>query len=132
MIDMTTISAAISSVSSGIEIAKAVKDSSNSLEQAEIKLKMAELISVLADAKVAFAELQEELLERDKQIRRLKEKAELKDSMKFERPFYWKYDDDTKDGPYCSLCYDEREKLIRLQKSVNSPIFYCGHCKSSY
>lgn len=73
MADIATISAIFSSVKTATEIAKLIKDSNTSLEEAEIKLKMAELISALADIKIELSEVQ--LTQRKKKIEYLSLKS---------------------------------------------------------
>ena len=50
MADIATIAAALGSLKTATDIAKLIKDSGSSLEQAEVKLQIAELISSLAEA----------------------------------------------------------------------------------
>jgi len=64
---MIDIAVAVGSVKSAIEIAKLLKDSAGSFDKAEVKLQLAELIGSLAEAKIQIAEIQEALLERDRE-----------------------------------------------------------------
>ena len=66
--DMASITAALGSIKAAVDLAKLIKDSGASLEQAEVKLKIAELISALADAKIELATIQGVLLEKDLKI----------------------------------------------------------------
>ena len=50
--DMTAITAVLGSIKTATEIAKYIKDSNVSFEKAETKLRLAELIGALADAKL--------------------------------------------------------------------------------
>ena len=65
MTEISTISAILGSVKTATEIAKLIKDSYFSLEKAEMKLKLAELISALADAKIEISEIQELILQKE-------------------------------------------------------------------
>jgi len=115
MPDIGTIAAALSSLKSATEIAKFISDSGVSLEKAEVKLKFAELVGALADAKIEIAEIQGLLIEKDETIRELKAKAELTGNLVFENRCYWKVEGEEKDGPFCQRCYDVESKLVRLQ-----------------
>ena len=66
MADITTINAVLTSIKTASDLAKIIKDSNKTLEQAEIKYKLAELISALADAKMEIAEVRELLSSKDK------------------------------------------------------------------
>jgi hypothetical protein len=130
--DMVTISTAVSTLKTSIDIAKALKDSDEIFEKAEIKLQLAELISSLADAKMQIAEIQEQLIINEKEKNALLEKIKLKDELIFDKAYYWrKINEDEKDGPFCQTCYDLEEKLIRLQGG-NNDYWTCYSCKSSF
>lgn len=124
MPDITTIGAALASIKTATEIAKLIKDSGVSLEQAEIKLQIANLISSLADAKIELADLQVE-------FNQLKEQLSQRDSVKWVKPYYMRQLDDIMDGPFCPTCYDNNEKLIRLQGSGENG-WHCLICKGFF
>jgi len=47
-----------------------------------------------------------------------------------EKPYYWKkITEQEKEGPYCQLCYDKDQKLIRLQDWGNGE-WNCQSCKT--
>jgi hypothetical protein len=79
--DIGAISAIISSIKTATDIAKLIKDSDISLEKAEFRLKPAELISALADAKIQVAEIQQALEEKDAKLRRLHEQIAVKQKL---------------------------------------------------
>jgi len=68
-------------------------------------------------------EAQKELLKMEKRIqdlekenRKLKEKLEIKENLIFEKNAYWlKKENGERDGPFCSVCWDDSNKLIRLR-----------------
>src|SRR5690554_2842044 len=111
MPDITTISTLLSSVKTATEIAKFVKDSDSSIESAEVKLKMAELISALADVKIELADLQESQRERDQEIVQLKSELQRKGATRFDGQLYWMSDDET---PFCTVCMEKDEKYHHL------------------
>ncbi|MDR3553767.1 MAG: hypothetical protein P4L55_03335 [Syntrophobacteraceae bacterium] len=131
MPDIATIASALSSIKTAVDIAKLIKESSVSLEQAEVKLKLAELISALADAKIEIANVQEALVGKDRQIAELRELQNIRERLKYEAPYYWMDRDGTKDGPYCQQCWDNSQKLIRLQGSTDG-YWHCRTCDSGY
>lgn len=131
MPDIVSISAAITSLKNATDIAKLIKESGATLEKAEIKMKLAELISALADAKLEVSDLKELLVSKDEEIRKLQESQDLKKHMIWEKPYYWNMQSGEKDGPLCPQCYDSDSKLIRLQESGTGS-WHCRTCNASY
>jgi hypothetical protein len=129
--DISSISAVLGSIKTATEIAKLLKESDLSLEKAETKLKLAELISALADAKVEIAEIQQTILKKDDELRKLQEQFVVKEKLEWDNPYYWINDQKGKDGPFCQQCYDKNHELIRLQGDGHG-WWECKACKSSY
>jgi ribosomal protein L37AE/L43A len=127
--DLATIATALSSIKTATEIAKLIKSGEKSLEQAEYKLKVAELVGALADAKIEIAGIQDIILEKDKKISSLEERFNLRESMVWEKPYYWKKSTDQKDGPFCQQCFDNEQKAIRLQGEDGAGVWTCNTCK---
>lgn len=132
MPDIATIGAALGSIRSAYDIAKIIKDSSSSLAEAEVNLKLADLINALAEAKFEIAEVQDLLLEKDRAIKELEEELKLKANREYEPPYYWlNKEDGTKDGPYCQPCFDTGGRYIRLQAEGNGS-WRCLACKTYF
>jgi hypothetical protein len=129
--DLTSISAALTSIKTAADIAKLIKDSDSSLERAESKLKLAELMSALAEAKIEVTEIQELLFDKDSQIRALQEQLAIKGRLQWEAPYYWLVNESSKEGPFCQHCFDTDAKLIRLQGN-GSGFWDCTACKNVY
>lgn len=117
---LTDISTILTSVKTATDIAKLLKESDISLEKAETKLKLAELIGALADVKMQLADVRELLVEKDEEIKRLENKFKLRGNLVYEQPYYWLETDDEKEGPFCSSCQDDKQKLARLIESQNT------------
>ena len=131
MADIATIAAALGSLKTATDIAKLIKNSGASLEQAEVKLQIAELISALAEAKIEIADIQSALMEKDRIISSLSEKLTIKQNIVWDSPYYWLVNEADRDGPYCQRCYDVEQRLVRLQGSGKSG-WGCRSCKSSF
>ena len=129
--DVGSISAALSSVKTATDIAKLIRDSDATLEKAEVKLKLADLISTLADARIQIAEIKESLISKDDQIRELSDKLEIRGKAVWDSPYYWLVVDSDRDGPFCQCCYDKDTSLVRLQ-SYGTGYWQCKACKSDY
>ncbi|WP_323001804.1 hypothetical protein [Denitromonas sp.] len=132
MADLTAVSTVLSSIKAATDIAKIVRESGLTLEQAEYKLKLAELVEKLADAKLELASIQDVIDERDRQIKELKEAAIVKGKLSFDPPYYWLVGENgLRDGPFCQQCYDSSAKLIRLTGFGNG-YWECKTCNSNY
>ncbi len=129
--DISSIAAMSGSLKSAFELAKAIKNSYESYDKAEIKNQMADLLFKLADTKIELAEIQELLIAKDNKIRELEATLHIKKNVKFERPFYYLIENDQKDGPYCQTCYDSNIQLIRLQTGYNN-YWSCLNCGNSF
>lgn len=129
--DMASIGAGLTSFKAVLDITNILKNSVTSLGDAEINLKFAELLMSLADLKTEIAETQYILVEKDKRIKDLETKLNIRDKMVFEDPVYWMYSDGKKDGPFCPQCYDSKEKVIRLQ-TYGDDNWKCETCGTSF
>jgi hypothetical protein len=132
--DLTSVTAVLGSIKTATEIAKYIKDTDLSLEKAETKLKLADLIGALSDAKLEGVGVQQTLAEAEARIRELEQTLETRVKVRWEEPFYWLDDDSdglTPDGPFCQHCYDGGGKLVRLQ-GYGDGYFECKVCKNSY
>jgi hypothetical protein len=131
MADMLVIGSVLSSLKTATDIAKFIKESNVSLEQADHKLKLAELISALADAKIEIAEIQELILEKDEELKSLQNQLDVSKNIIWQEPYYFIEDDQGRHGPYCQPCYDSERKLIRLQGSGGKiGLWICLSCKN--
>ena len=131
MPDFATISAFLGSIKTATDIAKTIKDADLSLEKAETKLKMAELISALADAKIQAAEIQDLLQEKDKRIKELEKNLENKSKLIRQNGMYYESDENGNPvgDPYCSNCWEAGEKRIHLNKLTNK-YHQCPTCEN--
>ena len=131
MAAITTIASVLTSIKTATDIAKVIQKGSAAFEQAEMKLKLAELMNALADAKIEIANVQDVLSEKERRIGELEETLNLRKKLTWESPYYWLCDGEVKDGPYCQQCSDSTGKLIRLQ--IYDPgQWYCKTCQNTY
>ena len=135
MPDIATIGAVLSSVKTATEIAKLIKDGGDSLEKAELKLQLAELISSLADAKIELSDIQEVIADKEREISELKLAFELKENMVRNRDAYYLVNDSgsPEGDPYCMACWDLKQKAYPLHTSSKSRHEkVCPSCKTGY
>ena len=131
MTDIATFSTILSSVKTATEIAKLLRDSNLSIEKAEAKLKLAELVNSLADAKLELAQLQEVMLGKDRRIQELEESLNLKEKLTWRDPVYYLETKDSEEGPFCPQCYDNNQKVIRLQ-TFEEGHWHCMTCDKDF
>jgi len=81
-------------------------------------------------------EVQEKLLEMQKKItdlesenKDLKEKLTTKENLKYRNNAYWIDEKDKKEGPFCSRCWDDEKKLMRMHYLTHSQSYYCCKCR---
>jgi hypothetical protein len=77
----------------------------------------------------------EKLLEQQKRIsdlesenKDMKEKLKIQEDLVFGNNAYWIEKDTKKEGPYCSCCWDNDKKPIRMQPCGNPAYFDCPKC----
>jgi hypothetical protein len=135
MPDLTTISAALSSLKSAIDIAKFLRESDHSLEKAELKLKFADLVSKLADTKIELVEIQDVLIEKDKRISELEEAFEIKSTLIRDRDAYYVSNVEGKPVgvPYCLRCWENDHKKRQIVCGVKDYLTkICTTCGQKY
>ena len=82
--------------------------------------------------------LQQQLLDMQKKIndleaenKELKGKLQLQGDLVYENNAYWIKQEDKKDGPFCSRCWDVEKNTVRMKSSINNPAFHsCPECKT--
>lgn len=131
MFDPNTVATVLTSIKTAADIAKLIKESGSSLEQAELKLQLAEIISALADAKIEIATIQVALQEKDTRLADLERKLKTQKEILWDEPYYWSISEGKQDGPFCQKCYDSDEKLIRLQGDGEG-YWVCHVCNSHF
>lgn len=131
MVDIAILGSALGSIKTATDIAKLIRNSGTSLEKAEVKLQIADLISSLADIKMELADVQSILIEKDQSITELRNLLNTKESVVWSNPYYYVDLGQERDGPFCQLCYDRDQKLIRLQGG-GAKSWNCLSCKGLY
>ena len=129
--DIAAIASLLGSLKTAAEIAKFIRETDVSLERAELKLKLAELVEALASAKMGAADVQQELFDSEETIRQLRAAAKLRSELKWVQPCYYAQNADGVDEPYCQNCYDSSATLSHLHTDGKG-YFQCRVCKQSY
>jgi len=124
---LDTITGALESVKAAVDIGKIIIDSGKAIDVANYKYKIAELLSLLAEAKISITEINDEIVSRDEKIKKLEEELKIKEDIKIEGVFYWL----NGDGPFCTKCWDNDRKLIRVVPTY-AWTCKCPACKNVY
>jgi hypothetical protein len=121
-------------VNHATEIAKALKEVSSSLEKAEAKLKIAELMESLAEAKMAAAEVQETIREKDVKIAELEKAIQLKSKLvKVDDAFYeLNHQGEPFGSPYCMRCLQVDHRAVSLSYGLHARYIDCPECESKF
>lgn len=133
MSDIATIGTILTSLKSATDIAKFLRESDISLERAELKLKLADLIGALADAKIELTEVQESLSAKDKRISELEEAFQSKDTLVRQYDAYYICDENGNaiGIPFCLRCWEndhKKRQLVHDAKDRRTRICTaCGH-----
>ncbi len=138
MTDLTTIGAALGSLKTAVEIAKFLREADVSIEKAELKLKLVELLGTLAQAKIELAAVQEELSAKDKRITEIEEAFESKDTMVRHYDAYYVVDGNGNaiGTPFCLRCWEndhKKRQLVHDAKERRMQVCTtCGHRYDGY
>lgn len=145
MPDISAISAGLNALKSATDIVKYLRSVEKDYEQAEFKLKLAELAEALADVKLQLVEAQDENLALREQIRESERKRDFRSQLRLEKNVYIPVAKEIEGygtGPWCSKCFDTQGILISLHHKVGfawaigdasgaSYEWRCPNCKST-
>lgn len=132
--DLTAVSLGLSSLQSAIDLTKAISSASGAVEKAELKLKLAELLTALADAKISMSEAGSRISDLETQL----QQRTVHDAQEtwFADGVYVLVDDLGKstDGPFCARCFDIDYRLVRPanDRQGERGMGYCPQCKNRY
>lgn len=127
------IATGLASIKSALDLAKGLKATKSLMDNAEVNMKIVELMGTLVDAKEELVEIKSQMIEKDKLILELQGKLEEKESVFYDEPFYWKdLGDGKKDGAFCQKCYDGESKLARIVPMNHryKGSHYCSVCNT--
>lgn len=135
MADLTTITAILANLKVATDIAKAIRESDVSIERAELKLRLAEMIGALADAKIEVTDIQQLLIDKTKALAELEEAFQNKDQLIKRYDGYYALNDSGQPvgEPYCVSCWQVRHKRYNLQYLAGDRhVKACVSCGAKY
>ena len=77
-------------------------------------------------------EMQKKIVDLENENKYLKEKLEIKENLTYENNAYQINKEGKKDGPFCSRCWDNDQKLIRIHATINPATDKCSVCKNYF
>ena len=132
MNELKAITVAIGGLKTAFDIAKALKSADVSLGEAELKLKLIDLINALADAKINVSDVQDVIRKKEIEITRLKEVLRLKKKLvRFDNAYYEVDKTGKRVGdPYCSYCFEVKLLPVHMIPVPMTGINMCPECKT--
>lgn len=124
----------ITAITASINALKALREINAEYDKAELKAQLADVMSSLADAKIALSEAQEFIASQSKDILALKATFEKSADLIEYRGFKYEHDEsgNPKGEPFCPRCEQRDGFLMRLSQSGARTDLVCPECKSTY
>jgi len=85
----------------------------------------------ILDAQQKLLEMQKRIEELESENKKLKEELGVKGKLVPEGNLYWLENDGKRDGPFCTRCWDDEKKTIRLHTHSVSRRLYCPKCDTT-
>ena len=129
MVDIIT---AVATAGQAIKLVQELRGIDKALNEAEFKLKIADLTGVLADIKMALTEAKEELASKQAEIDTLKKQfAKVTDTIEVGG---FKYDKNAQGQPigraYCPVCEQKHGMMIHISQVLHTQ--QCPSCSGFY
>jgi len=88
-----------------------------------------ELYRQILDIQAEAMRLMEKIRALENDNHELKERFRIEENLKFDNDLYWLYkENNSKDGPFCSKCWDDNKKLIRVHSKLSETVYICPSC----
>lgn len=89
-----------------------------------------ELYPKILETQEKLLEMQEKISKLEAENSKLKQELTTKASLNYENNAYWITNEEKKDGPFCSRCWDVEKNTVRLKPSANRAFHSCPECKT--
>ncbi len=109
-----------------------ILDTAKDAVQLVQKIDNIELYKQILDLQSEAIKLVEENISLKNQNRALQEQLKVKDSLTFENNGYWIQKENTKEGPFCTHCWDKNKELVRKHLDDTERWFCLTHEKPRY
>lgn len=125
---VTTVTSIIGGTKGIVDLAK------TAIEFAKKEKNSSELVTLIQDIREKAQELREENLDLRNKLTELEKKLEVNEKLEFDNNnLLWVVDNGKKEGPYCSQCKDNDNKMIRLHiqpRNSRGSFHQCPTCKA--
>jgi hypothetical protein len=110
------ITSALTAIKTASDIARTLRGVDKSFEQAELKLRIADLVEALAEARMAVSDMQDEIRAQRERISELEEREDVRGRIEKRDGVFFvrRADGSGEDGPYCPRCFEVDGLLITL------------------
>ena len=131
---MVDFAAALSAVGAGIQVVKDLNAVNKQLDEATLKLKIAELSGALATAQITLAEAQKEVADKTADIARLEANFKLKaELMEIKGRYYRRGGDGQPNGhALCSICLEKGSIVALVSLYEQGQPEGCPACKAKF
>jgi len=110
------------------DIAKVLIGTQGTLDKAELKLKLADLMTELATARTQAADLQDTIRVLSEDLDESRKMIAFAGTMKYEAPYYFNVAGGGRDGPYCPTCWEGHAKLAIHLQEWSEDSWMCNTC----
>lgn len=118
----------IATLKGATEIAKVVIGASGTLDKADLKLRLADLMGELATARTQAADLQDTIRCLSEDLNEARKKLAFAGTMEYEAPYYFNVAGGQRDGPYCPTCWEGHAKLAIHLNEWSRGSWICNAC----
>lgn len=88
--------------------------------------------SQILEVQGKLLEMQKRIIELEEENKNLREQLKFKENLTYKSDVYWIINDDKKDGPFCTRCWDKDNKLMRLPTPDEREYTRCLECDRLY
>lgn len=135
MTDITSIAAALNGIKTATEIITYLRNTETAFKNAELKLKIADLVDVIAETKLSLANIQEIITQKNAEIKRLNDILKVHPELiLFGAAYYHKNSEGKPTGdPFCPYCFEVKHNLVHIhQNPIERRQNVCPACKNTF
>ncbi len=120
-----------STMTSAVGALKEIVSLAKNVGNRELNERVRELQNLILNLQTQLIELSTENQGLKERISELKRADEIGRELVYEKSVYWRVGN-SREGPFCSVCWDGERKLIHLTPGASKGTFGCGICKGSF
>lgn len=107
-----------------------VVDSAKNLAKLVQELGKVELYQKVVELQGDIVRLSGENLGLRGEVKELKGKLKIKSALHFQDNRYWVQEGERREGPFCTPCQDDKQKLVRLHRTADGRFHVCPACRT--